>query len=57
MDSDEKKNARTEELRKCLGDCFKCRHHGVVERICRITGTFCRYPTKNCRNRDYPWGE
>lgn len=41
--------------RKRLGECFKCRHHGVIERICRITGCLCKYPTKNCQNKDYPW--
>ena len=41
---------------KRLGECFKCRHHGVIERICRITGCLCKYPVKNCENKDYPWG-
>ena len=49
----EKKSA---EMRKCLGDCFKCRHHGTIEKICRITGCLCKYPMKNCENKDYPWG-
>ena len=48
---------KTQEERERLGECFKCRHHGTIEKICRITGCFCKYPTKNCPNKDYPWGK
>ena len=55
-DMDKLIEKRTEEQRKELGECFKCRHHGTIEKICRITGKLCQYPTKNCENKDYPWG-
>ena len=48
---------RLKKERECLGDCFKCSHHNVIEKQCRITGVFCKYPTKNCQNKDYPWGK
>ena len=47
---------KTEEEWKRLGECFKCRHHNTIEKQCRVTGTSCKYPTKNCENKDYPWG-
>ena len=47
---------KTDEMRKQLGECFMCRHHGVIERICRITGCLCKYPMKGCPNKDYPPG-
>jgi hypothetical protein len=54
MENDVEK--KTEEERNRLGECFKCRHHGIIEKICRITGCLCKYPVKNCENKDYPWG-
>lgn len=48
---------KIQEERERLGECFKCRHHGTIEKMCRVTGTFCKYPTRNCQNKDYPWGK
>lgn len=47
---------KIDELRKALGECFKCSHHNCIEKQCRVSGTFCKYPTTGCNSKDYPWG-